>query len=168
MADATAKKWSEEEKNQFLMQAIAQMHTRGGSIDLNMFSIPNRTPKALSHLWAKIRKDNIAYVEEFVAKGNAAGATPTRSTPGGRKRTAQVADFKEGDDDEAPVTPVKRPRKTPAKPRAKAKPAPVIPAADEDELSAEVMPQPNPMLDLLNFEPSGFHYSAGGFGADEI
>ncbi|KAF2968442.1 hypothetical protein GQX73_g5142 [Xylaria multiplex] len=120
MADGTAKKWSDEEKYLFLTQAIAQMHARGGSIDLAHFSIPGRTPKALSHLWAKVRKDNEDYTKEFLAK--------VPATPGGLKRKAPVA---EGDNEE-PATPVKRPRKTPAKPRVK-KHAPAPAAAVEKE-----------------------------------
>ncbi|KAI0537650.1 hypothetical protein GGR58DRAFT_527072 [Xylaria digitata] len=156
MADGTPKKWTDEERNLFLTQAIGQMHARGGTLDLALFSIPNRTPKALSHLWAKVRKDNEAYTKEFLAKTNAT------ATPGGTKRKAAVA---EGDNEE-PATPIKRPRKTPAKPRAK-KAAPVTPArapAVEEEGDAAMLTHGNPD----NAPDFGSVFSAGDVTSDEI
>ncbi|KAI1302973.1 hypothetical protein F5Y03DRAFT_396194 [Xylaria venustula] len=145
MAEHTkeTKAWTDAEKTHFLMQAIAQMQAAGGTLNFKQFTLPGRTPKALTHLWAKIRKENAAYANQLAAEradGSKVVTPPSKSgptTPTTGKRTAQAA-FKEGNDgNESPSPTGKRQRASNGKPRAKAKssltnmsvPAPV----DDDE-----------------------------------
>ncbi|KAI1749891.1 hypothetical protein F4782DRAFT_549328 [Xylaria castorea] len=146
------KKWTEDEKTKFLVQAVKQMQAAGGKLNYKKFEVEGRTPKALTHFWDKISKE-VAYSKQDGDAGDADDAgdpaepgsepstpAPKRggATPGSRKRTAQTAAIGEGDDaGEAPATPsVKRQRKAPAsKTKAKAKAAAAQAVdVDEDEL----------------------------------
>ncbi|KAI1735759.1 hypothetical protein F4680DRAFT_469779 [Xylaria scruposa] len=146
MADRAAnKKWAEDEKIKFLVQAVKQMIADGGKINFKTNYVEGRTPKALMHLWDKL-KETTTSSQQDGDSGDVDSAGPAKpdpstpapalkrgsATPGSRKRTAKTAMIGEGDADELPATPtVKRQRKAPAK--SKAKSAPTIQAADEDE-----------------------------------
>ncbi|KAI0453113.1 hypothetical protein F5B21DRAFT_505672 [Xylaria acuta] len=146
------KKWTEDEKTKFLVQAVKQMQAAGGKLSFKNIEVEGRTPKALTHLWDKLSKD--ATYSNQDDNDNDAGdpaepdskpSTPAPkrggATPGSRKRTAETAAIGEGDDaKEPPATPtVKRQRKAPAA-KAKAKAAAVTQAVDEGE-PEEIKPE---------------------------
>ncbi|KAI0867860.1 hypothetical protein GGS24DRAFT_507372 [Hypoxylon argillaceum] len=139
MADREGiKKWTEEEKTRFLVQAVKQMQASGGKLSFAKMDLPGRTPKALTHLWAKLSKDYDGPGGDGdgdEADGAVTPSTPAskrgKATPGSSKRTANAAAIGEGGDGEDPPTPsVKRQRK-PAAPKGKAKAAAA--AVNEDE-----------------------------------
>ncbi|KAI0965183.1 hypothetical protein F4678DRAFT_467848 [Xylaria arbuscula] len=151
-------KWTDAEKVQFLMETIAQMQAAGASApNFSLFSFPNRTPKALRHLWTKVNKDNTAYAAQL-AESKAKGSKPATpsskrapATPGSGKRTAQAA-FKDGDDgDESPSSTRKRQRAANSKSRARGKsslesvsvPAPADDDDDDDDDEGEQMKDDN-------------------------
>ncbi|KAI1274177.1 hypothetical protein F5Y07DRAFT_410513 [Xylaria sp. FL0933] len=160
-------KWTEAEKIHFLMEAIAQMQASGATLNFQKFTLPGRTPKALSHFWAKVRKENAAYVAQLgnqdgasAANGEAKTPKSGASTPANRKRTSKAAGLTNGDGDgdgdsqgksfpaltfpltpATPTpTPIKRARSTP-KPRGKAKSAPAAPANAAEATHEEVEDQ---------------------------
>ncbi|KAI0435330.1 hypothetical protein F5Y09DRAFT_336742 [Xylaria sp. FL1042] len=165
-------KWTEAEKTHFLMEAIAQMQAAGATLNFQKFTLPGRTPKALRHFWAKIRKENAAYVTQLGVQGGASATadetkTPKSgaSTPANRKRFAQAAGLGNSDDEDnnsavTPTpTPSKRSRNTPSKPRGKAKSTPVAKANDADEEEDEAK-QEEVKVGVHQFD-SGFLSSSG-------
>ncbi|KAI0199238.1 hypothetical protein F4808DRAFT_471758 [Astrocystis sublimbata] len=142
MADQDkTKKWTEEEKCKFLVQAVKQMQSAGGKLAWSKFDLTDRTPKSLMHLWAKLAKDP-AYSNQDSDAGASDGtgsvpATPAAKrgggTPGSRKRTAQNAAVGDGEGaNGVPGTPTKRVRKTPVS-RAKQIKSPAVVHDDDDE-----------------------------------
>ncbi|KAI0447584.1 hypothetical protein F4803DRAFT_546100 [Xylaria telfairii] len=158
-SQGTIKKWTEEEKTRFLVQAVKQMQTGGAKLNFKKLEYEGRTAKALTHLWDKISKDaayekqdgDAADDDAAAAKPGSEASTPTPktptskrggTTPAGRKRTAQKAEIGEDNGDATPS--VKRQRKAPASKAAKAKAAAAAAAAaqavDEDE-SEDIKPE---------------------------
>ncbi|KAG9228531.1 hypothetical protein BJ875DRAFT_236393 [Amylocarpus encephaloides] len=79
------------------MQIIKQMGGEKLTVDWSKISLPGRTPKALSHVWAKIRAD-------AATSGPSDGAPKVPVTP--RKRASKAA---------AKVEPPKKKKATPRK-----------------------------------------------------
>ncbi|KAI1192170.1 hypothetical protein F5B17DRAFT_425832 [Nemania serpens] len=142
-----AKKWTAEEKIAFLVKAIDNMLENGAKLSFANVArnMPGRTPKALTHQWAKFK-------EEYLDKGDAADGQPGPATPaankGGkgapanRKRgqgtAATVEDGAASED--LPVPSAKRPRKalpTLANVKGKGKAVAEYHDVDEDEEGEE-------------------------------
>ncbi|RDW73764.1 hypothetical protein BP5796_07206 [Coleophoma crateriformis] len=98
--------YSEQEKYVFLLQIINQLCKDGNKVKISDINMPGRTTKALTHLWANIRKEAEASTTK-AANGDAgdaaAGAagpskpkeTKTPATP--RKKKAETAEGAEGE-----------------------------------------------------------------------
>ncbi|KAI1353720.1 hypothetical protein F5Y01DRAFT_312616 [Xylaria sp. FL0043] len=107
MADQKSRKWTEEDKNQFLLQVIGLYMATGTKISVaSSVSLPGRTQKALELFWDKIRKEAQAAVAAAGDPSASVPATPSKpatpaakSTPASRKRTAKAADLTNGDGD---------------------------------------------------------------------
>ncbi|KAI1113447.1 hypothetical protein F5Y14DRAFT_451984 [Nemania sp. NC0429] len=108
------KKWTEDEKVQFLVRTIQDMVANGAKLSYGNVSdqMPGRTAKALNHLWDKLQKEYPA---------------PGKATTASRKRTQETAPTGEGDAaDEATLTPAAKRSRTTAGSKGKGK------AVDED------------------------------------
>ncbi|KAI0520933.1 hypothetical protein F5B22DRAFT_644673 [Xylaria bambusicola] len=138
MADRGMKKWTEDELKQFKQEVIGQLISTGGKVDLKLFNFPDRTPKALSHLWTKMKAECAEYVASLADKKANPDAikTPTAekgvTTPGSCKRTAQAAGLADGDGSPRTPTPTKRSRKS-SQPRNKYAAQAQISSVDKDE-----------------------------------
>ncbi|KAF4631380.1 hypothetical protein G7Y89_g6754 [Cudoniella acicularis] len=113
MAPGGAGGWSDAEKYSLLLQIIKQIGGDRLSIKFDKIVLPGRTPKAMTHVWAKIR----AEAAEFGESTDASAAVP--ATP--RKRGPAK--------DKAAATP-KKPKASPKKKASK--------KADSDEETAEM------------------------------
>ncbi|KAI0857648.1 hypothetical protein F4860DRAFT_527997, partial [Xylaria cubensis] len=150
MAERGAKKWTDQEKIIFLVQAVKQMQADGGKLNFKKIVVEGRTPKALTHLWANFSKQDgdSGDVDDATEPGSEQPSTPAANpksggaAPGNRKRTAKIATIGEGDDGDVLPTPsVKRQRKAPvAKSKAKATQAVAATQTIDDDESEDIKP----------------------------
>ncbi|TRX96812.1 hypothetical protein FHL15_002118 [Xylaria flabelliformis] len=150
MAERGAKKWTDQEKTLFLVQAVKQMQADGGKLNFKKIVIEGRTPKALTHLWDKLSKQegDSGDVDDATEPGSEQPSTPApnpklgSATPGSRKRTAKTATIGEGDAGDVPPTPTaKRQRKAPAKSKAKTIQAAAATQTIDDDEPEDIKPE---------------------------
>ncbi|KAI1127372.1 hypothetical protein F5Y10DRAFT_292861 [Nemania abortiva] len=149
MAERTPnKKWTEEDKINFLFQAVVKMQASGAKLPFADLKVTGRTPKALMCQWEKFQKEYGSGAAASGDGGAGAGAADpnapappgkrgaagnAKSTPAGLKRTADVANL-DDNDGSAPPTPCPAPkRRTKAKAKSKA-----LQPVDDDEAEGMV------------------------------
>ncbi|KAI1503876.1 hypothetical protein F5X99DRAFT_406557 [Biscogniauxia marginata] len=152
-----AKKWTEGEKYTLLLKIIKQLTDGGAKIKLADLDMPGRTPKALSHTIAAIKKEASQSNGSNGGGGGGGGgggasvpATPTgkrgkapgsgasgATTPGtGRKRAKKAdpeANYEDGDSEPSTPAPKRQRRPGPAKKN-------LTPAKVEDSDSSDIKP----------------------------
>ncbi|RDW68002.1 hypothetical protein BP6252_09398 [Coleophoma cylindrospora] len=100
--------YSEQEKYAFLLQIINQLSKDGNKVKISEISMPGRTTKALTHLWANIRKEAEASApktsngdgDDAAAATGAAGPSKPKETKAPttpRKKKAEAAEGAEGE-----------------------------------------------------------------------